>query len=71
MSESSVQNDRGQATHIRVTTPDGTQSRLYEVSYGLWDNKGPCVEVTDHHADGTSSSYEYDAGIFDDRGAPK
>lgn len=43
--------------HYRVVSDDGTKSWLYEADGGLL---GPdtCVEVTDHHSDGTTDAFE-------------
>ena len=53
--------------HYRVTSNDGRKSYLYETDNSLF---GPdkCVEVAEHHQDGTTDAYEYDpsftASIF-------
>lgn len=44
--------------HYRSTSDDGSTSYLYEVS-GIMGTS-TCVEVADHHDDGTTTAYEYD-----------
>ena len=46
---------RVDSTHVRVTSDDGRQSQLYEVSA-----LGPrvLVEVADHKENGTTQAYE-------------
>jgi hypothetical protein len=46
--------------HYRKTTDDGGRSYLYE-SDGLHSK---CVEVADHHRDGTTKAYEHDSSII-------
>lgn len=48
--------------HYRTVSNDGKQSWLHKADGGLF---GPdtCVEVADHHEDGTTSAYEYDSSI--------
>jgi hypothetical protein len=48
--------------HYRVTYRDGSRSWLYYTETG-WDKT--CVEVTDHHPDGTSDAYEAPATFWD------
>ncbi len=45
--------------HVRVTSDDGSKSYLYK-SDGWTRN---CVEVADHHSDGTTDAYEPDTSI--------
>jgi hypothetical protein len=63
-----VKDADGKVTHVRETTEDGTRSYLYEVDDSvtgvfLNDFKGQCVEVADHHPNGTTDAYEPDLGI--------
>ena len=46
--------------HFRRTTDDGKKSYLYK-SDG-WSDE--CVEVADHHRDGTTTAYEHDSSII-------
>lgn len=57
MSKSHIDED-----HYRVTFDDGKTSRVYEKG-GLF---GPdkCIEVADHHADETTTAYEYDGSLL-------
>jgi hypothetical protein len=80
MSERSiVRNDDGVPTHIREVSDDRRSSTLYEYDdsllSGLWDHRGPTVEVAEHQEDGTSQAYEYDNSLFsnlwDHKGAKK
>jgi hypothetical protein len=59
-----VRDPSGEITHIRETSEDGGTSWLYEVSNSIWGGKGGCVEVAEHHEDGTTDAYEYDGGII-------
>lgn len=57
--------------HYRIVEDDGKTSRLYETDGGLF---GPdtCVEVADHHPDGTTTAYEPTDPLFTDgRGKKK
>lgn len=47
-------------SHVRRTTDDGRKSYLYETN-GL---SKKCVEVADHHPDGTTTAYECDNSII-------
>lgn len=47
------------SNHYRVTTDDGRKSYLYETD-GWSDH---CIEVADHHEDGTTDAYEVDSSI--------
>ena len=49
--------------HYRVTSEDQKTSWLYKANGGLL---GPdnCIEVADHHANGTTTAYEYDGGFL-------
>jgi len=63
-----VRDSSGKVTHVRETAEDGRRSYLYEVDDSvsgalLNDFKGKCVEVADHHPDGTTDAYEPDLGI--------
>jgi len=66
--EEYVRDPSGKVTHIRDTSDDGRTSWLYEVNQGLGllisGPKGPCVEVAEHHEDGTTTAYEYDGSII-------
>jgi len=61
--------------HYRVTSDDGRSSRLYN-SPG-WFRPDTCVEVADHHSDGTTTAYEPASFVQsllnggDDRGSKK
>jgi len=63
-----ARNDKGKITHIRETSEDGKRSCLYKVNTGLstliTGPKGPCVEVAEHHDDGTTDSYEADTSLI-------
>lgn len=48
--------------HYRTVSDDGKTSYLYEVS-GILDTSH-CVEITEHHADGTTDAYEV-GGVLD------
>lgn len=48
--------------HYRETSSDGRTSWLYEVSGVI--PSSTCVEVTDHHSDGTSTAHEYDGSLL-------
>ena len=66
--EEYVRDPSGKITHIRVTSDDGRTSYLYEANEGLdvllHGIKGPCVEVAEHHKDGTTDAYEADTSFF-------
>lgn len=49
-------------SHYRVVSDDGRTSYLYEVS-GILCNSH-CVEITEHHSDGTTDAYEV-GGVLD------
>lgn len=46
---------------LDLETDDGKESWLYE-SDGISDT---CVEVADHHDDGTTTAYEHSNSVFD------
>jgi hypothetical protein len=52
--------------HVRVTSDDGRRSYLYETD----GCSRHCVEIADHHPDGTTRAYEVDmslvSGLFHD-----
>lgn len=48
--------------HYRIVSHDGETSYLYEVS-GIWGSSH-CVEMADHHSDGTTDAYEV-GGVLD------
>lgn len=58
----STTKSRVDENHFRETDDDGTKSWLYEKEN--WFSKPVCIEVTDHHEDGTSTSYKYDGSLF-------
>jgi hypothetical protein len=66
---------RDENGYLRVTNADGTRSYLYEPPKGFLEGifigHGSCIEVADHHKDGTTTAYEYDPGLFDDRSKRK
>ena len=79
-SESIIRDDDGRPTHIRVTSDDGSESRLYEYDSSAAanvfnDHKGKTVEVSQHHEDGTTDAYEFDgsaaANVFNDNRGKK
>lgn len=75
-SDSYVRDKSGKVTHIRSTSDNGKTSWLYEVNKGIMGGKGSCVEVADHHDDGTTTAYEHEEGFLADlfhggRGAKK
>jgi hypothetical protein len=45
--------------HFRVVSDDGRRSWLYETD-GWTDT---CIEVADHHPDGTTDAYEADNSV--------
>ena len=57
--------------HYRVTDDDGRRSYVYE--FGFFGDT--CVEIADHHEDGTTTAYEVGGvldSIFNDgKGDPK
>lgn len=58
-------------SHVRVVSDDGSSSRVYDTS----DN-WRCVEVADHHSNGTTEAFEYSgnplSALFNgSRGEPK
>lgn len=59
--------------HYRTVSDDGKTSYLYEVSGILCESH--CVEIADHHSDGSTTAYEV-GGLLDSifsggRGAKK
>lgn len=63
--ESTVYDEDGHPTHVRVTSDDGRSSTLYEydssfVADLFGDHRGKPVEEANHHSDGTTDAYEYD-----------
>ncbi|WP_299326406.1 hypothetical protein [Parasphingopyxis sp.] len=48
--------------HYRVTNDSGTTSWLYEETGSIVPSS-KCVEVADHHDDGTTTAYEYDSSV--------
>ena len=46
--------------HYRSTSDDKTKSYLYKAD-GL---NSKCVEIADHHKDGTTTAYEHDDSII-------
>jgi hypothetical protein len=48
--------------HYRLVSDDGKTSYLYEVSGILATST--CVEITEHHSDGTTDAYET-GGLLD------
>jgi hypothetical protein len=58
--------------HYRVTSEDGSKSWLYEASKDMFLGIDHCIEVADHHSDGTTDAYEYKPTLFgNDKGAKK
>jgi hypothetical protein len=49
--------------HYRVTTEGGRRSYLYKANLGLFSSD-TCVEVADHHSNGTTDAYEPDTSII-------
>ena len=43
---------------VRVVSENGRKSWLFE-SEGLFGDLNNCIEVADHHEDGTTDAYEY------------
>lgn len=69
--ESTICDEDGNPTHIRVTSEDGRKSTLYEYKSDFIadltsNHKGKPVEVSDHHKDGTTDAYEYKDDIIAD-----
>ncbi len=67
--EEFVRDSSGNVTHVRVTSDDGRTSWLYEkdnsvVGEFLGGGRGRCVEVADHHKDGTTDAYGKDDSII-------
>ena len=52
-------------SHYRITDDNKRTSRLYENSGNIFI-PDDCVEVTDHHSNGTSTSYEADNSLWAD-----
>jgi hypothetical protein len=48
--------------HYRVVSDDGRTSYLYEAG-GLFSSDR-CVEISEHHEDGTTDAYEVDTSIL-------
>ena len=59
--------------HYRVVSEDGRKSWLYEADDSILSPliRDECVEVAVHHPDGTTTAYEYNSGLFGERGDPK
>lgn len=61
--------------YMRETNEEGTVSYLYEPTKGFFEtltkSHGRCIEVADHHKDGTTTAYEYKPGLFNNRGKRK
>jgi hypothetical protein len=49
--------------HYRVTSDDGKTSWLYEADGSLLGTD-TCIEVADHHSDGTTTAYEHEHGFM-------
>ncbi len=49
--------------HYREVSDDGRKSWLYEADGGLL-SPDTCVEVAEHHEDGTTTAWEKDSSIF-------
>ena len=41
-----------------------TQSRTYDYTSGIFDNRGDCKDITNHSPDGSSRSYQPERGLF-------
>jgi hypothetical protein len=56
--------------YLRVTSDDGRRSYLYEPPETfigkLFGGHGDCIEVADHHKDGTTTAYEFESGFFNE-----
>lgn len=48
--------------HHRDTSDDGKTSYLYKD--GSLISPDTCIEVADHHSDGTTTAYKYDGGFL-------
>ncbi|MEM9292134.1 MAG: hypothetical protein AAGD01_10675 [Acidobacteriota bacterium] len=60
-----VKDNNGDITHVRVTSKGGRSSWLYDHKPTVFgDGRGKCVEVADHHKDGTTTAYEFKDQIF-------
>lgn len=69
MQRSYVRGSDGEVEAIRETTNDGTRSYLYKADHSvigalLHGGKGECIEVADHHKDGTTRAYEADTSVI-------
>ncbi len=49
--------------HYRTVSDDGKTSWLYEHDGGLWGSSH-CIEVSEHHSDGTTKAYDYDGSFL-------
>ena len=49
--------------HYRVVSDEGDKSWLYKADGGLWFPDS-CIEVAEHHSDGTTDAYEYDGSFM-------
>ena len=67
MKRSYIKDEKGKTVAIRETTDRGDRSYTYEYKNRIFmDKRGKCIDVTDHHEDGTSTSYEYDSSLIAD-----
>ena len=66
--EEYVRDSSGKVTHVRVISDDGRTSYLHKANEGLdallHGAKGACVEVAEHHKDGTTDAYEHDGSLI-------
>ena len=49
--------------HYRVVSDDGKTSYLYKADGGLF-HPDSCIEIAEHHEDGTTDAYEVDNSIL-------
>ncbi|HBD92851.1 MAG TPA: hypothetical protein DC057_01615 [Spirochaetia bacterium] len=56
--------------HYRTVSSDGSTSYLFKADGGFLSTD-TCVEVTDHHSDGTTDAYEPDNSSWDGKGDHK
>lgn len=50
------------SNHYRTVSEDGSRSYLYEANGGLF-GVDSCVEISEHHSDGTTQAYEPDMSL--------
>ena len=60
-----VRDDSGKVTAIRYTSGDGRRSRLHEAKSDFFGyHSGKCIEIADHHPNGTTRAYDGGEDFF-------